>query len=615
MSQNGAAVSPTPASAAYVPEAFGKYYLIDKVAVGGMAEIFKAKTFGEGGFENLFIIKRIVTHMSDNEQFIQMFLDEARITALLQHSNVVRIYDFGKIQSNYFLAMDFVDGKDVKHILRKMYGLGKQLHIQLAVYIAMEAAKGLDYAHKKTNLQGQPLHIVHRDISPSNILVSYNGEVKVADFGIVKSAVVNETTSAGTLKGKFEYMSPEQASGIEVDRRSDIFSLGVVMWEMLTGRRAFKTDSEIKTLERVRSVDLDPPSALNPQVSARLDAIIKQALARDPKDRYQDARELQADLLDFLYPASPDFIQNSLAHFMAALFSEEIAGERSRQEENSRLARALHDSAVQMDLEPEWQETPSGTQATAPVPPPPSNRLPLVAIAAALGLVSVAAIGTAAWVMTRPDPAAAPTALSIKIAQPATEILVDDKLVGTGSTLELKDIEPGTTHTLRVEAEGFQPYTDTFTVAPGETVRLAINLAEEQKKVAEVTPPPPLPPEAKDPREEKKKDERDEKKKDEKPEQKPPEPVVEVKPPEPPPPPKEEKKEVAAAPGKLSVNVKGGWADVWVDGKKVGSTPIFGKELAAGSHKVQAKNDAIGLDQTKSVTIKPGETSTVSFSP
>jgi serine/threonine protein kinase len=202
MSQNGAAVSPAPAAAAFVPEAFGKYYLIDKVAVGGMAEIFKAKTFGEGGFENLFIIKRIVSHMSDNEQFIQMFLDEARITALLQHANVVRIYDFGKIQSNYFLAMDFVDGKDVKHILRKMYSLGKQLHIQLAVYIAMEAAKGLDYAHKKTNLQGQPLHIVHRDISPSNLLVSYNGEVKVADFGIVKAAVVNETTSAGTLKGK-----------------------------------------------------------------------------------------------------------------------------------------------------------------------------------------------------------------------------------------------------------------------------------------------------------------------------------------------------------------------------------------------------------------------------
>ena len=163
---------------AFKPEAFGKYFLVDRVAMGGMAEIFKAKSFSHGGFENLLVIKRILAHLSDNEQFVRMFMDEAKVSALLQHNNVVRIFDFGKIRENYFIAMECVEGKDVKLILRKLAERRKLLPREFAVYVAMEAAKGLDYAHKRTTLQGQPLDIVHRDVSPSNILVSYTGEVK-----------------------------------------------------------------------------------------------------------------------------------------------------------------------------------------------------------------------------------------------------------------------------------------------------------------------------------------------------------------------------------------------------------------------------------------------------
>ena len=178
-------------SESFEPRAFGRYFLVDTIAVGGMAEVFKAKTFSEGGFEKLLCIKRILKHLSGNDEFVEMFIDEAKISVELQHANIVPIYDFGKIQTNYFIAMECVEGKDVKGILRKLAEKRKLLPPEYAVYIAHETCKGLEYAHKKTNLRGEPLGIIHRDISPSNILVSYNGEIKIADFGIAKARISN----------------------------------------------------------------------------------------------------------------------------------------------------------------------------------------------------------------------------------------------------------------------------------------------------------------------------------------------------------------------------------------------------------------------------------------
>lgn len=334
------------------PEVFGRYYFVDKIAMGGMAEIFKAKTFGYGGFENVLAIKRILPHLSDNPQFVKMFMDEAKVTALLNHGNIVRIYDFGKIDRNYFISMECVEGKDVKQVLKKLTERRKTLPREFAVYIAMEAAKGLDFAHKRASNQGS-LGIVHRDVSPSNVLISYNGEVKVADFGIVKAANLAEDTDAGVLKGKFEYMSPEQANARELDRRSDIFSLGIILWEMLTGRRLFKTDSETKTLEKIKRGDIDPPFAVNPTVPERLDQIVMRALAIDAMDRYPDARELHGDLLDFLYPAPPDVIQQSLSHFMRELFAEEIAAEQHQMNVGTEAALAIHEGLKTVELEPD----------------------------------------------------------------------------------------------------------------------------------------------------------------------------------------------------------------------------------------------------------------------
>ena len=295
----------------FSPESFGRYFLVDKIAVGGMAEVFKAKTFSHGGFEKLLVIKRILEHLSENAEFVEMFIDEAKISVELQHPNIIQIYDFGCIHHNYYIAMECVEGKDIKGILRKLAERRKIMPTEYAIYIAHEMSKGLDYAHKRPDSQGAQLGIVHRDISPSNILVSYSGEIKIADFGIAKARISGYNTQDGVLKGKFEYMSPEQASGHEIDARSDIFASGIILHEMLTGRRLFKTNSDIKTLERIKAVAIKPPSHLNPSIPKRLDDLVMKALSKDPGDRFADARAFQSALLEFLYPATPDLKTNS----------------------------------------------------------------------------------------------------------------------------------------------------------------------------------------------------------------------------------------------------------------------------------------------------------------
>lgn len=665
-----AAGSGPAAEPAFQPEAFGKYYLIDRIAMGGMAEIFRAKTFGVGGFENLVVIKRILSHLSVNDQFVRMFMDEAKVSALLQAANIVRIYDFGKIHDNYFIAMECVEGKDVKLLLRKLAERRSLLPREFAVYIAMEAAKGLDYAHKRTAISGQPLNIVHRDVSPSNILVSYTGEVKVADFGIVKAANCAEDTDAGMLKGKFEYMSPEQAQGAELDRRSDIFALGIILHEMLTGRRLFKTDSEVKTLERVRKVDVDPPSALNPAVPARLDEIVMRALAREPDQRYQDARELHADLLDFLYPASPDLTQQSLAHFMRELFVDEMETERQRTESGSALARSMHDSAADTELDAEFEgggKTP--TRAVPLLPAKPPSRAPMwIAVGLALSF-AVALAGTLGWnalhppeqktveVVTEVNPTKGGIAMKLTPADAVAS--VDGKVAGpgdrAGELVYVKDLTPGA-HTVKVEAPGFVTHEEAITVEAGDKVRLQITLDPVSAPQTPRTPATPV--------------------------------RVQPNQPTPPtPPPVEEPavppavaafsstpsgaevlvdgrsvgktpvtwsggdaggrysveyrlngydsvkfsaslpvtggrqsfdralQEKAQGTGKVNISLSGGgWADIYVDGKKIGQTPKS-YELPVGKYSVRIRNDDAGIDQTQSLSIQAGATQQLTFSP
>ncbi|MEN9786052.1 MAG: hypothetical protein RLZZ299_1316 [Pseudomonadota bacterium] len=474
------------------PQLFGKYYLLDRLAVGGMAEIFRARTFGEGGFENQLVIKRILAHLSENDAFVRMFMDEAKITVQLQHANIVRIYDFGRIRDNYFIAMEYVDGKDVKLLLRKLSERRKLLPREYAAFIAMEAAKGLDVAHKRVGIDGTPLHVVHRDVSPSNVLVSYQGEVKVADFGIVKAATVVETTAAGTLKGKFEYMSPEQARGHELDRRSDIFSLGIILHEMLTGRRLFKSDNDLRTLERIKAGDIPRPSALHAHVPPRLDQIVMRALAMDPDARYQEARDMAADLLEFLYPVPPDVTQQSLAAFLGEVFSEEIAGERARLEDGIRRARAMHDAPDVLELEPDDEdldprapERPASHGTASHGTRPATRRDTPVAALVVGGIGLAGALGLTAWLANPPTSPGTSAEVRASAAQPRTgtllvravpateaRVFLDGTPVGSGPEVTIPDLAAGEEHVVRVEAPGHAPHEELVSVGAGERVVL-----------------------------------------------------------------------------------------------------------------------------------------------
>lgn len=307
-----------------LPKAFGKYVLTEKIASGGMAEVFRAKTYGVGGFEKILAIKRIHPQFAANQQFISMLIDEAKINVVLSHANIVQVFDLGKIGDDYFIAMELINGKDLHRILRKLKYKNQQMPVDIAVYMISEACKGLDYAHKKKDPQGKPLGLVHRDVSPQNILTSFEGEVKVVDFGIAKAGVKNRDTTGGVLKGKISYMSPEQASGDFIDHRSDVFAIGAVLHEALTGAQLFQGENDYYTLEAVRAAHVKPPSVFRPEVPIELSKIVLRALAQEPDDRYQEAGQLHLDLTRFLYSRAPGFSSTRLAEFMKDLFSREL---------------------------------------------------------------------------------------------------------------------------------------------------------------------------------------------------------------------------------------------------------------------------------------------------
>lgn len=314
----------------FTPKPFGEYYLLDRVAVGGMAEIFKAKTYGVGGFEKLLAIKRILPHHAQNQDFIRMLIDEAKIAVALNHVNIVQVYDLGKIDNDYFIAMEFVDGRDLRTVFRKCKQMNIPLAMENAVYIILEICKGLDYAHRKTDRAGVPLSVVHRDISPQNILISFEGEVKIVDFGIAKAANKVVETESGILKGKFSYMSPEQARGLSLDRRTDIFSTGIIMYELLTGEKLFKGKGHLDILEKIKKFQLDPPF-LPQDVPSELEFILSHALEPSLDDRYEYASDFQIELTKFLYSSSLDFTARNLSDLMRRLFQDERREEHSKE--------------------------------------------------------------------------------------------------------------------------------------------------------------------------------------------------------------------------------------------------------------------------------------------
>ncbi len=338
-----AARGATIGSKTAVTETYGRYQLVKKIATGGMAQIYLARQLGLEGFEKLLVVKRILPHLAENEDFITMFLDEARIAARLNHPNIVQIFDLGSIDDTFFIAMEYIHGEDVRRVQKKADAAARPIPVPLICRIIIEACAGLDYAHRKGD-GGRPLNIVHRDISPQNILVSFEGGVKVVDFGIAKAADQATVTKSGVLKGKYSYMSPEQAAGKPIDARTDIFALGVVLYELLTGTRLFKRSNDIATLQAVGDCQVTPPSQVNPALPQGLDAIVMRALEREREQRFPDARTMQQALEDWLLANKLPSSAVHLASFMQALYADRL--QREADEGREKLIESVHESGI-----------------------------------------------------------------------------------------------------------------------------------------------------------------------------------------------------------------------------------------------------------------------------
>jgi serine/threonine-protein kinase len=309
-----------------------RYRITERIAAGGMAEVFKGVAESLHGFRKTVAIKRILPNLTKNEKFVTMFLDEARLSLFLQHANIVQVFDIGHADDTYFIVMEFVDGVDLKAIFEWRRRIRKRLTVGQTIYMIMEVCKGLAYAHDLVNPEtGRPLGIVHRDISPANVLMSRNGEIKLADFGLAKAASQVEATDPGVVKGKMSYLSPEAARGENVDHRSDIFAVGILLYEALTSKRLFYGESDYQTVEMVRNAKIPPIGQQNPEVEPEFEEIVRKALARRVEDRFQSATDLQDALAHYWFSRGLKMIQRDIADLVRACQEEQSTASTSGQ--------------------------------------------------------------------------------------------------------------------------------------------------------------------------------------------------------------------------------------------------------------------------------------------
>jgi tRNA A-37 threonylcarbamoyl transferase component Bud32 len=365
-------------------ERIGRYEILRRLGEGGMAEIYLARVVGLEGFEKLVVVKRLPSWALENRELVDMFLHEARLAALLQHQNVVQVFDVGIVEDSYFFSMEFVHGQDASRILRAARQQERTIPLDVALTVVRDVAAGLHYAHEKPDAGGHPLGIIHRDVSPSNVLVSYDGMVKLADFGIAKARSRDHETRHGTLKGKIAYMSPEQCRAQPLDRRSDLFSLGVVLWELTTGQRLFTGPSDFDILERIVHQPAPPPSSVRADYPPALEALVRRALERDRAARPATAEQIQLELEAFALGAGMTLSTVRVARFMGQLFQDEITAWQSAQARNLGLAEhltATWDLAV--GQAPTRLLAPGAPETRALTPPPrrPGGAAPAATVA------------------------------------------------------------------------------------------------------------------------------------------------------------------------------------------------------------------------------------------
>jgi len=320
----------------------GSYEIVRRLARGGMAEIFLARTSGPSGFEKLLVLKKILPKYAGTPRMVQLFLDEAKLAAGLDHPHIAQVYDIGMVDGSYFFTMEYLHGQDVRSILHRTWKVGERFPIEHAVQVARHVASALHFAHEQTGPDGASLGIVHRDVSPSNVIVTYDGATKLLDFGVAKTTARTVKTRTGALKGKISYMSPEQARGAVIDRRSDIFSLGIVLWEMVTTQRLYRGENDLATLQLIITQPPRLPSSVRPEVPPELERIILRALAQDPDDRYATAAQLGTELDELAREHRLKQTSSALSASMSALFAPELGAWRDARAAGVPLAEHLH---------------------------------------------------------------------------------------------------------------------------------------------------------------------------------------------------------------------------------------------------------------------------------
>ena len=358
-----------------VPTPFGKYELLDKIGTGGMAEIFRARSVGPDGFEKILVIKRVLPEFANNKSFINLLVAEAKVTSLLNHPNIVQIHELGDVGGTYYIAMEFVDGADLLNLLSRCTRERLRVPIEIALYIVSEVSRGLAHAHAAADRGGRALNIIHRDVSPSNILISKSGDVKIMDFGVARAdlgiSAPGQDHDRGVLKGKLGYMSPEQVTGRPIDRRSDIFALGVVLFECLTLKRLFVGQTDVQTLLNIREADVEQRFKRHSYLPKPIRAILAKALAKDPGERFQTATDFQEAILDYLFDSRLKVSSRSVATFLDQVLQP---GEGQPAPTAAEPAAIPTEAAAEVVAAIEAPPPPPPEGAPPPLPPPgPGN--------------------------------------------------------------------------------------------------------------------------------------------------------------------------------------------------------------------------------------------------
>lgn len=652
-----------------MPARFGKYTLIRRLARGGMAELFLAIQKSVAGFEKLLVIKRILPSMNQDRAFIEMLLHEARIAATLSHPNIVQIFDVGQADGQYFIAMEHVHGEDLRSIVRQMKKKGVlEFPLEHALAIVLGMCAGLAYAHDKRDLDGTHLGIVHRDISPQNIVVTFTGDVKIVDFGIAKSDApgFGEQTQSGKLKGKVPYMSPEQARGETLDARSDIFATGTMLFELTTGKRLFKGQSEYETLKLICEREYPRPSDIHPDYPLDLEHIVMRALAKNAIDRYQSAREMQADLEAFVRHHQIAVSSLALNQFMQSLFEEKLAMQKEALLQGKHLAdiidlqHAAHSnpdgSMASLDVDATGQRAATSTLSMPAAAHTvtdvstnrsPKSKAPMIAVVGLL--VVVGAIGGATYVFAKKrgdaTTSATPTAatavakgsLAVTSEPSGASIWINGDLRPELTPATIGQLPTGVPLDVKLTMEGFELSKQKITLEDGKPSDVKVELKKGSVLVDVTLAPDGVPSPVfmldgkpvTGPRIEGVTSSVSHRLTVSAPgyseasvtfsgaplETKNLEVTLEKLPAHTSAPAfaaRQGPTTASAAIGKLNVGAAGGWCNVTVDGAPRGATPVAGVELPAGPHKVTCTT-AEGKTYTATVPVNAGETARYKF--